>query len=121
MCKKSSLILFYIIFMLAFAPLTAQSQGVRVMEFYTSQGCPSCPAGDRIFADIVDNNDDIIGLGCHVTYFDRRWKDTMSRIFCDARQGAYREAGIIGKVYTPQVIINGQSEAIGSREQTVYS
>lgn len=115
---KAGIWLSFIAILLGFASLSAKAadKPLTVLELYTSQGCPGCPAADRIFEDIVKNEDNVIALGCHVTYFDRRWKDPMSRIFCDARQGAYRSAGVTRKLYTPQAVINGSSETIGSHE-----
>ncbi len=121
MCKKSPFSVLYITFLLLLAVFPAQAGGLKVVEFYTSQGCPSCPAGDRIFGQIADSDPDVLALGCHVTYFNRRWQDTMSRIFCDARQGAYRDSGTTQKVYTPQVVVNGKYEAVGNDGSTVHA
>jgi hypothetical protein len=119
MCKKSRIRAFYITILLLLAVFPARADGIKVVEYYTSQGCPACPAGDRVFSRIANSNSDIVALGCHVTYFNRRWQDSMSRIFCDARQGAYRESGATRKMYTPQIVVNGRREAIGNREDDV--
>ncbi len=114
----------YLIFFafLAFFPSMAYSGGVTVMELFTSQGCPSCPPADRLLQNLTDEDGFLITLGCHVTYFDREnWRDSMSQVFCDAKQIAYKKSGIAAKVYTPQAIINGRSEAVGSRENEVRS
>lgn len=114
----------FLLISLAFFSETAaaKSAGYTVLELYTSQGCPSCPQADRIFMDLAESAEstNIIALGCHVTYFDRRgWRDSMSRDFCDARQAAYRKSETTQKIYTPQMVINGKAEAVGNRPEMV--
>lgn len=85
-----------------------------VIELFTSQSCSSCPPADKIFASIA-NKENVIALGCHVSYWDHlHWKDTLSQDFCDMRQHGY--AGLKGtkRIYTPQMIVNGSREFIGS-------
>lgn len=121
MCKKSlflSLCITILLVLTAFPAIADPDKEVWVVELYTSQGCPACPRGDAIFGELA-NNRKIIGLGCHVTYFDRSAKDDMSRIFCDARQTAYKESGTTNRVYTPQIVINGQAEAVANNKPNV--
>lgn len=97
---------------LAFAALalqaaTASARPVRnVVELFTSQGCSSCPPADRAFSSVTSNNG-ILGLAWHVDYWDRLgWKDTFSSAQATSRQRAYG-----GGVFTPQVIVNGDTLA----------
>ena len=91
-----------------------------IIELFTSQSCSSCPPADRLLKQISDENPHVIALGCHVTYWDHlHWKDTYSRPFCTQRQRAY--AGVMGsrRVYTPQMIVNGRDEFVGSNRGKV--
>jgi hypothetical protein len=125
MRKKTAQKFIYFAILLAFSTLLsvapARAEGIKVVELFTSQGCPSCPAADRIFGNIAENNSNVLALGCHVTYFDRRWRDSMSRIVCDARQLAYNDSNVTSRSYTPQVVINGRTEIIGNKESAVRS
>lgn len=90
-----------------------------VVELFTSQSCSSCPPADKRLG-VLAEDDNIIALSCHVTYWDHlHWKDTLSQEFCTKRQYQYNQA--IGKrgVFTPQMIVNGQHSAVGSRGHTV--
>ncbi len=86
-----------------------------VVELFTSQSCSSCPPADRFLNELADHKD-VIALGFHVTYWNHlHWKDTLSREFSTARQRAYNNALRTGRVYTPQMIINGHDEFVGSQ------
>jgi hypothetical protein len=75
-----------------------------VVEIFTSQGCSSCPPADRAFS-FVSNQNGILGLAWHVEYWDYLgWRDTFSSAQATSRQRAYG-----GGVYTPQVIVNGDT------------
>lgn len=86
-----------------------------VAELYTSQSCSSCPSADKVLAEIAQQ-DNIITLGCHVTYWDHlSWKDTLSMPECTNRQKAFNNQRGSNRVYTPQMVINGTEEFVGSR------
>ena len=92
-------------------PATAQV----VVELFTSQGCNSCPPADALLGELA-LRPDVLPLAFHVTYWnDLGWRDRFSFPEADARQ--YRYAGVLGRrdVYTPQMIVNGSGEALGSR------
>lgn len=90
-----------------------------VVELYTSQGCSSCPPADKILS-IMSENNDIITLGCHVSYFNHlHWKDTLSQDFCDMRQHGYAGMNGTKRIYTPQMIVNGGAGFIGSHSDKV--
>jgi hypothetical protein len=99
----------------AFVLTPAQSGEVKgVVELFTSQGCSSCPPADKVFGDVIEQNG-VIGLAWHVDYWDYLgWKDTFSSPAATERQRAY--ASGIGErgVYTPQIIINGDTVAKNS-------
>ena len=86
-----------------------------VVELFTSQSCSSCPPADRVLGELAQK-DNVIVLSCHVTYWNHlHWEDTLSRKFCTDRQRDY--ARVKGKrgAYTPQAVINGDTETVGSR------
>ena len=118
MLKIKLLAIFSLLFLSAFAALnTAYAQTAAapiVLEIFTSKFCPACPNGDRNFIKALNNNPNIIGLSCHVTYFDRgARKDALSQPFCNARQGIYKMALRTGKIYTPMMVVNGQEVTTG--------
>jgi len=86
-----------------------------VVELFTSQSCSSCPPADAILEEL-SQHDQVIALGCHVTYWDHlHWKDTLSRNFCTERQRAIAGYNKSRSVYTPQMVVNGRDEFVGSR------
>jgi MFS family permease len=92
---------------------------VAVAELFTSQGCSSCPPADDILQKLADDQN-VIALGCHVTYWDRpSWKDTLSQSLCTERQYAYRTAMGTRRVYTPQLVVNGRTEMNGASSFSV--
>jgi hypothetical protein len=99
----------------AFMLTPAQSGEVKgVVELFTSQGCSSCPPADKVFGEVIEQNG-VIGLAWHVDYWDYLgWKDTFSMSAATERQRAY--ASGIGErgVYTPQIIVNGDTVAKNS-------
>lgn len=103
--------------MLSFTPAGAGE--VTVVELFTSQGCSSCPPADSILGELAQR-DDIIALSEHVDYWDYiGWKDTFADPWHTVRQRGY--ADHLGKrtIYTPQLVINGQTDAVGSRRAQV--
>ena len=90
-----------------------------VFELFTSQGCSSCPAADEYLGklSLQANN---ITIACHVTYWNYLgWKDTFSKSFCDKRQRIYNNYLETKTNYTPQIIINGRYQGVGSRQQRI--
>ena len=105
-----------LIFMCLFAPTRtlAQSQNTTVLiELFTSSGCPACPPADRNFNQLIQDPN-VIGLSCHVTYFDRSSRqDYLSKPFCDARQNVYKLALRTGGIFTPMTVVHGQDFVTG--------
>jgi len=114
---------FFIFTFLALITLLSQSRASDapvVVELFTSQSCSSCPAADVILKELADKPD-IIALGCHVTYWDHlQWKDTLSQKFCTERQRNYASSRSTQRVYTPQTVINGKVEFVGSRRSQIF-
>jgi hypothetical protein len=110
----------------AFAALVAGGAGTSVhagtsavIELFTSQGCSSCPAADKILADYADR-DDILALSFNVDYWDYLgWKDTLASRDNTQRQRDYSVSRGDGEVYTPQAVIDGRSHVAGSRRDAL--
>jgi hypothetical protein len=104
-------------FLLVAGPSTSQpdkSAIFCVLELFTSQGCSSCPAADRLLGAMA-RKPDVVALSLPVDYWDYiGWKDTLASPLSTKRQKAY--AAMLGsrQVYTPETVVNGLSEAIGS-------
>ena len=85
-----------------------------VVELFTSQGCSSCPPADKILGDLA-NDPDVIAMSLPINYWDYLgWKDTLADSRFTARQRAYSRARGDRNVYTPQAIVNGSAQVIGS-------
>ena len=95
-----------------------------LVELFTSQGCSSCPPADRVLqglvADAQEGNLEVIALSYHVDYWNRLgWKDPYSQAVFSERQRQYAQVLPDQRVYTPQMIIQGQHAHVGSREKEV--
>ncbi len=94
-----------------------------VLELFTSQGCSSCPAADKLVGEFA-RDPNVIVLTLAVDYWDYLgWKDTLALKGHVHRQRAYAKARGDRNVYTPQVVVNGISHVLGSDrvaiEQTI--
>jgi hypothetical protein len=93
--------------------------GFVLMELFTSQGCSSCPAAEELMGKYIhQNNPKIISLAYHVDYWNRLgWKDSFSDARFSQRQTEYAAKLNVETVYTPQLVINGQKELVGSDKE----
>ncbi|MEO5984379.1 MAG: DUF1223 domain-containing protein [Ferruginibacter sp.] len=101
--------------------IKSQFRPIAVIELFTSQGCSSCPSADRLLsktlADSRKNQQAVIALSFHVDYWNRLgWKDPYSEKEYSERQSSYASTFNLNSVYTPQVIVNGTKEFVGSNE-----
>jgi hypothetical protein len=86
-----------------------------VVELFTSQGCSSCPPADAMLHELAER-DDVIALALHVDYWDYiGWKDEFAKPEYSARQRQYAVIGHRRSVYTPQMIINGETDVVGAK------
>lgn len=100
------------------APLRAQEPPVLV-ELFTSQGCSSCPPADAFLHELAKRKD-VVALALHVDYWDYiGWKDIFARPQNTARQRGYAAADGRRMVYTPQMIIDGSDEVMGTHPRDV--
>ena len=85
-----------------------------VVELFTSQGCSSCPPADRLLTAMA-GRPDTVTLTFAINYWDYiGWKDTLAAPEFTARQEAYALGRGDPHVYTPEAVIDGQFDAIGS-------
>jgi hypothetical protein len=89
-----------------------------LIELFTSEGCSSCPPADALLERITHDEAmsvRVIALGEHVDYWDRLgWKDRFSSPRFTQRQEAYARRMGLTAVYTPQVVVGGHAQALGS-------
>jgi hypothetical protein len=90
-----------------------------VIELFTSEGCSDCPAADVLLDKLLATQPvagaEIIALGQHVDYWDRLgWKDRFSSAAYTNRQQVYGARFGNGNIYTPQMVVDGVSEFVGS-------
>ena len=91
-----------------------------IVELFTSQSCSSCPPADKLLGEL-SKNDNVIALSCHVTYWNHlHWNDTLSQAFCTDRQRSYVRAMKKRTSYTPQMVVNGRHDVVGSRAWQVH-
>jgi hypothetical protein len=90
-----------------------------VVELFTSQGCSSCPPADAYLGELA-TRPGVLALSFHVDYWDHiGWKDPFATRAHTWRQREYSRALAQRYVYTPQIVINGQFQAVGSDRQQV--
>jgi hypothetical protein len=96
------------------ADASAAAPAAVVVELFTSQGCNSCPPADQLLGELA-RRDDVLPLSFHVTYWDRLgWPDTFGLEDGTRRQERYAKWLGLGRVYTPQMVIGGRIDVVGS-------
>lgn len=94
-------------------------KGPVVVELYTSQGCHSCPPADAYLGKLA-KREGVIALSFHITYWDYLgWRDPFALPAATKRQRSYSRQFRRGYVYTPQMVIDGRAETVGSRSSSV--
>ena len=101
------------------AAATAGQRTPVVVELFTSEGCSSCPAADELLLRLDDAQPfpgiEIIALSQHVDYWNRLgWRDPFSAAEFTARQQQYHTVFRTASIYTPQMVIDGRVELVGS-------
>jgi hypothetical protein len=98
----------------------SQAAQVVVVELFTSQGCSSCPPADAVLSQFPHElaGRRILPLAFHVDYWDHLgWRDPFARPAWTARQRRYAEAFGLRAMYTPQAVVHGQADCVGSDER----
>ncbi len=104
---------------LTFVAGTAQAENSVVVELYTSQGCSSCPPADKVLK-ALSHQENVIALSLNVDYWDYLgWKDDLALPGNTRRQRDYAKMMRSRHVYTPQLMIDGRMDVIGSRRLQV--
>jgi len=92
---------------------------LTVVELFTSQGCNSCPPADKLMGELV-KRENILGLSFHVDYWDYiGWHDTFA-----LQESSVRQRNYVGRAggryaYTPQIVVGGKEQVVGSRRSAV--
>jgi hypothetical protein len=98
----------------------AQTQSrAAVVELFTSQGCSSCPPAEAYIGELAQQKD-VLALSFHVDYWDDLgWKDPFSSKISTERQSAYSNALGRSSVYTPEVVIDGKDDYVGTDRRNI--
>jgi hypothetical protein len=96
-----------------------QDHRAVLVELFTSEGCSSCPPADALLRQVNGSRTNagllVVGISEHVTYWNQLgWSDPYSSPVYTERQNAYGERFQLDGVYTPQMVINGAEQIVGS-------
>src|ERR1700691_930686 len=96
-----------------------------IVELFTSEGCSSCPAADRLLSRLEQTQPvpgvQVVAIEEHVDYWNQLgWTDPFSSPQYRARQNDYAVAFHASNIYTPQMVVNGQSAFFGSDMNRAY-
>ena len=104
---------------IANAPIALVNKPVVLVELFTSEGCSSCPPADKMLF-FLDHEQtvptaNVITLGFHVDYWDQGgWRDRFSSPVFTKRQEGYSRQFKLDSIYTPQMIVDGATQFVGS-------
>src|SRR6186997_2744530 len=104
--------------------IAKKQDGFVLIELFTSEGCSSCPPADEALEEIQKkyNDKNVLVLGYHVDYWNKLgWKDVFSDASFTQRQEYYSRIFHLNSIYTPQVVVNGKSEFVGSNKEKLIS
>jgi hypothetical protein len=103
----------------ALVAASATAERAVLVELFTSEGCSSCPPADALLRQVngtqTSGGQWIVGISEHVTYWNSLgWSDPFSSSLYTERQNAYSQRFHLEGVYTPQMVINGAEQIVGS-------
>jgi hypothetical protein len=91
-----------------------------IVELFTSQACSDCPPADALLARVQAQNPDVLALDLHVTYWDgAAWTDPYSLQSATNLQNYYATLAQNSEVYTPEAVVDGQNQFVGSDGTTM--
>lgn len=98
----------------------AEGDSFALVELYTSEGCSSCPPADQVMSELAakyaEDGQQVVWLGFHVDYWNKLgWRDRFSSRDSTQRQYHYAQVMHRQRVYTPQMVVDGRTEFVGSR------
>ena len=100
-------------------PPAPAAPSTAVLELFTSQGCSSCPPADALLAEL-GKRPGLVTLSYSVDYWNYLgWHDTLSSAANSERQREYARMRGDGKVYTPQIVVDGLNHVNGSNEAAI--
>ncbi len=104
------------------SPCQPNQKGFALVELFTSEGCSSCPPADKLLAEIANTaskqNLPVYVISMHVDYWNQLgWRDPFSSRQFSQRQRQYAALSKENRVYTPQMIVNGEYRFVGSKSK----
>ena len=104
---------------LAYAAAAQGASRPAVVELFTSQGCSSCPPADGLLGELAGRSE-VLALAFHVDYWDELgWRDRFELPQSSQRQSQYARQLGLASVYTPQLLIDGKDDVLGSDRRRV--
>ncbi|HTQ06155.1 MAG TPA: DUF1223 domain-containing protein [Polyangiaceae bacterium] len=105
---------------------TAENEPFAVVELFTSEGCSSCPPAEALLGEITRGAQGragrVLTLELHVDYWnDLGWADPFSLAAFSERQRSYARSLGLSEIYTPQMVVNGRKQLVGSRRSEAES
>ena len=101
-----------------------EAKGFAVVELFTSEGCSSCPLADELVARVQNDNPHsrIYILAYHVDYWDHQgWNDKFDNPEYSKRQTEYNGWFRLQSIYTPQIVVNGMTQLVGSDQHALLA
>ena len=117
--RRAFILLLFGVLLGPVASWAAPPEPLVVVELFTSEGCSSCPPADAYLGELAQRPD-VLALAFHIDYWNYiGWTDPFASKFATERQHAYARQLNLRYVYTPQMVVDGMTEGVGSERQTI--